>query len=91
MITQSHAAYFDEQKKVIDTDLLKINNTEKRDHILEAKKLYEGCDSNFTDVRQSIVSLVISGVIYLLLVIILEKYREKRLRKCELKEELKPE
>ena len=51
MITQSHAAYFDEQKKVIDTDLLKINNTEKRDHILEAKKLYEGCDSNFTDVR----------------------------------------
>eukprot|EP00347_Sterkiella_histriomuscorum_P015355 403357331 len=80
LIYESHKGFLDKQKSMMDSNIDKMNNNEARDKMLESKKLFEECDSAFEDIRQSIMMLVISGLVFFIVVILLEKLYNKVMR-----------
>jgi hypothetical protein len=49
----------------------------------ELREMYENCKNNFTSTSQSISMLIASGIFWMILVLVIERVKNWRVRKCE--------
>ena len=67
------------------TDLPKNAPPDAAKKLEEARLLAESCPNKFTEVHECLALLFISGLFYLAAIILLENYRENKLRASEKK------
>ncbi|CDW82000.1 abc transporter family protein [Stylonychia lemnae] len=86
IIWSAHKDFLDEQQsKTKQMNEFKNVPAEAQKRFEEAKQLADSCPNNFTTINECLTVLLVSGVFYLVSVILLENIRERRLRNSEKK------